>query len=271
MKEFLQVAEKAIKAAGKILIKNIETQNLKISKKAQSDYVTNIDYISEETIIKFIQKEFPHHIIYSEEKGKSVNNNFSEYTWIIDPLDGTTNYLHRYPTFSISIALAKKNKIILGVVYDPIRDEIFTAIKGKGAYLNNKRIRVSNQKNINDALLTTGFPFRHKHILDTYLECFRRLFLLCGGIRRTGSAALDLAYTSCGRCDGFFEYGLSIWDIAAGALLVEEAGGVITDFFNQKNHLNKGDVVAGNYIIHKEIVKITSEVFKNERESKKNY
>src|SRR4030065_571067 len=171
------------------------------------------------------------------------------YRWIIDPLDGTTNYIHGYPVFSISIALEYAGEIIIGVTLDPLRNELFWTEKGSGAYLNCLPMEVS-KVNIGESLVTTGFPFRNKEMIDTYLKLFKNIFLKVSDLRRAGSAALDLAYLACGRCDGFFELGLSPWDIAAGSLLIREAGGVITDFGGGHDHLLTGNVVAGKPAIH---------------------
>lgn len=263
-KSFLKVAVStglaAAKIAGRIMLRHLgKLDSKKIAKKGISDYVTEVDYICEEAIKKIIRKKFPEHAILCEENG--LTKGASRYTWIIDPLDGTTNYLHGYPMFSVSIALAEGEEIILGVIFDPIRNELFYASKEKGAWLNGCKIKVSGQTKFADSLIATGFPFRHKKVLDTYLKSFREIFLHCGGIRRAGSAALDLAYTACGRVEGFWEYGLSSWDIAAGSIIIKEADGKISDFSGKLDYLKTGCVVAGNSVVHRNLVAITKKIF----------
>lgn len=230
-----------------------------IGRKAASDFVTDVDKRSEELIVKTLSSAFPSHGFLGEEGGKTPGA--SDYVWVIDPLDGTTNFIHSFPMFSVSIALMKGDEVIRGVVRDPIRDETFFAIKGRGAYLGAKRLSVSPLESLEGCLLTTGFPFRHKQYLDLYLEAFRRIFLKAGGIRRAGSAALDLAMVASGRSEGFFELGLGIWDIAAGSLLVTEAGGVFTDFSGGPDFLKTGNVVAGNPFIHSVLASDVRAVF----------
>jgi myo-inositol-1(or 4)-monophosphatase len=183
------------------------------------------------------------------------------YRWIIDPLDGTTNYIHGYPVFSISIALEYKEEIIVGVILDPLRNELFWTEKGTGAYLNCLPIEVSKM-NVGESLVATGFPFRSKEMVDTYLKLFKNIFLKVSDLRRAGSAALDLAYVACGRCDGFFELGLSPWDVAAGSLLMKEAGGIVTDLGGGNDYIWTGNIVAGNPLVHREILTEVKKVFK---------
>lgn len=259
-KSFLKVAVEAAKKAGKVLINGFGKLNTKkINKKGPSDYVTEFDFLAEDVISKTIKKYFPEHSILGEEQGLHNKNN--KYGWLIDPLDGTTNYVHGFPMFSSSIALAENGKVILGVIFDPVRNELFHACKGRGAWLNNKPIQVSKQLSLCDALIATGFPFRHKDVLDVYLKSFREVFLHCGGIRRPGSASLDLAYTACGRVDGFWEYGLSSWDIAAGSIILKEAKGKITDFKGRENYLKSGNVTAGNHAIHGSLLTLIKNIF----------
>ena len=182
------------------------------------------------------------------------------YRWIIDPLDGTTNYIHGYPVFSISIALEYDGEIIVGIIFDPLRNELFWTEKGSGAYLNCLPIETS-QVNISESLITTGFPFRSKEMIDRYLQLFKNIFLKVSDLRRAGSAALDLAYLACGRCDGFFELGLSPWDIAAGSLLIKEAGGIVTDFGGGNDYIWTGNIVAGNPAVQKEMLEEVKKVF----------
>lgn len=258
--EFLKTAINSAIKAGDVLLHNIgkiHRKNVKLKK--ASDFVTHIDKKSEEVIVKTIKKEFPDHHFLSEE---SIHDKeIAGYRWIIDPLDGTTNYIHQYMVFSISIALQKDGEIILGVIYDPIKKELFTAQKGRGSFLNNKPIHVSKTSKLKDSLIITGFPFRNKNIVDKYLKLFKKLFLKVSDIRRDGSAALDLAFVACGRCDGFFEIGLSPWDIAAGSIIIQEAGGTVTDFKGKNNFLKNGNIVAGNKKIHKEILKEFKTIF----------
>lgn len=242
--DYLQIAIKAAKEAGEFIFERYHSlEEIGFTRKSLFDYVTEIDAESEQLIIKTLREAFPSHRILSEETLKESSSK-DEYLWIIDPLDGTTNFIHKYPVFAISIALQYKDEIITGVVYDPLRDELFTAEKGKGAFLNSQRIFVSRRNSIEDAIITTGFPFRAKERIDDYLRTFKALFLKCSDLRRAGSAALDLAYTAAGRCEAFFEMGLSAWDVAAGSLLVTEAGGVVTDFNAGKDYINSGNILA---------------------------
>lgn len=235
--------------AGDILRNQIgKIQSEHILNKRPFDYVTAIDKKCEALIIAGIKKHFPTHEILAEESGKSKHED--SYCWIIDPLDGTTNFIHGVPHCAISIALGKENEIILGVIYDPFRNELFYAEKGKGAFCNSSPINVSNQKNENYCLISTGFPFKNRELLDRYWSVLSEIFLKVSGIRRTGSAALDLAYVACGRFDGFWELRLSPWDIAAGSVIVTEAGGKITDFEENNNHIWNGNVIATNAHIH---------------------
>ncbi len=259
--DYLQIAIKAAKQAGEFIVERYNSlDEIGFTRKALFDYVTEIDAESEQLIIKTLRDAFPSHRILSEETLKESSSN-DEYLWIIDPLDGTTNFIHKYPVFAISIALQYKDDIIIGAVYDPLRDELFTAEKGRGAFLNGQRIFVSRRNSIEDAIITTGFPFRAKDRINDYLEVFKSLFLRCSDLRRAGSAALDLAYTASGRCEGFFELGLSAWDVAAGSLLVEEAGGMVSDFKGGGEYLSTGDIVAATPAIHGIIVDEVQKVF----------
>ena len=243
--EFLSIAIRAAKLAGKLLLDNLgKISKADIGLKQTSDFVTRVDRDSEQIIIRTIGEEFPDHDFLAEESIKQAESD--RYRWIIDPLDGTTNYIHQFPVFCISIALEYKKQIIIGVIYDPQKGELFTAEKGKGAFLNKHRISISAVTDLKDSLITTGFPFRKKEIIAEYLKLVSEYFLKVSDLRRAGSAALDLAYLACGRCEGFFEIGLSPWDIAAGALLVEEAAGVVTDFNGGNDYLTTGNIVAGN-------------------------
>jgi len=253
MSKHLNVAIESAKRSAQILIENFgKITEEQIETKNKNDFVTYVDKLSEEKIIKNILKYFPEHTILGEESGESLNK--SDYRWIIDPLDGTTNFIHGLPTFGISIALQENNQLILGVIYDPLRDELFHAEKGQGSYLNGKKIQVSQKENLANCLLTTGFPYRTDDYYRDYVKIFAEFMLKTVGIRRPGAAVLDLAYTAVGRFDGFWEMLLKPWDIAAGAIIVQEAGGVITDANGEDNYLISGSVVAGNKSIHEQMI-----------------
>jgi len=257
---FLDTAVRAARLAGELILRNLGRVSKKdIGLKQASDFVTRVDTESEEIIVGTIKEEFPNHAFLAEESVKEAGT--GGYRWIIDPLDGTTNYIHAYPVFSVSIALEYAEEIVIGVILDPLRDELFTAEKGNGAFLNKDRIKVSETRTLKESLITTGFPFRNKDIIDEYLKLFRRLFLRASDLRRTGSAAIDLAYLACGRCDAFFEFGLSPWDTAAGSLIIQEAGGIVTGFSGGPDYRSTGNIVAGNDFLHGEILKEVRSVF----------
>jgi myo-inositol-1(or 4)-monophosphatase len=257
---FLTVAVEAAKLAGSIILDNLgHISKEDISVKQASDFVTRADKESETAIISAIKKQFPDHYFLAEESVKEAETD--GYRWIIDPLDGTTNFIHRYPVFSVSIALEYRRQIILGVIYEPLKSDLFAAQKGRGAFLNGGAIRVSQITALKDSLITTGFPFRRKQFIDSYLGLFRNIFLRVSDLRRAGSAALDLAYLACGRCEGFFEVGLSPWDMAAGQLMIKEAGGVVTDFGGGPEYLSSGNIVAGVHRIHAELLDEIKKVF----------
>jgi myo-inositol-1(or 4)-monophosphatase len=249
----LNIGIRAAHAAGDLIVKYIDRiEGLDVNSKGRNDFVSEVDKQAEAMIIDHIRKAYPGHGILAEESGKHGDD---AYQWVIDPLDGTTNFLHGFPQFAVSIALRHKGVLDQAVVYDPLRQELFTASKGAGAHLNNRRIRVSKQKELEGALLGTGFPYNNMDKLEHYLECFRKLCPVTAGIRRAGAASLDLAYVACGRLDGFWEYGLKEWDIAAGALLILEAGGVVSDIDNSDNYMRSGNIVAGNMKLSGELVK----------------
>ncbi|GDX61501.1 MAG: inositol monophosphatase [Nitrosospira sp.] len=259
MHPMLNIAVKAARRAGGII--NRAAQNLDslhISRKAHNDFVSEIDRLSEDTIIKILLDTYPDHSILAEESGSRGDPRKSEYQWIIDPLDGTTNFLHGLPQYSVSVALMHKNILTQAVVYNPHANELFTASRGRGAYLNDRRLRVSKRTNLGDCLIGTGFPFREFSHVDSYLEMFRDIMPITAGIRRPGSAALDLAYVAAGRYDGFWELGLSSWDIAAGCLLVTEAGGLVGDLEGNDTYLQSGHIVAGNPKIFGQLLKVIS-------------
>ena len=237
----------AIKAArrGASIITRASTQldQITVESKSSNDFVTEVDRAAEAAIISVLQEAFPNHGILAEESGGAATD--SEFVWIIDPLDGTTNFIHGFPQYAISIAQTRNNVLEHAVIYDPVRNELFTASRGSGAFLNDRRIRVSRRIRMNEALLGTGFPFRQFDHVDAYLGMFRELTQKTAGIRRPGSAALDLAYVACGRLDGFWEMGLMPWDMAAGVLLILEAGGLVSDLSGETDYMTTGNIVAG--------------------------
>ena len=239
----LNIGIRAAHAAGDLIVKYIDRiEGLDVNSKGRNDFVSEVDKQAELIIIDHIHKAYPEHGILAEESGKQGNDT---YQWIIDPLDGTTNFLHGFPQFAVSIALKHRNVLDQAVVYDPLRQELFTASKGAGAHLNNRRIRVSKQTDLEGALIGTGFPYGNMDKLERYLDCFRQICPETAGIRRAGAASLDLAYVACGRLDGFWEFDLQEWDIAAGALLIREAGGTVKDIGGDED-LKSGSIVAGN-------------------------
>lgn len=246
MQPMLTIAVRAARKAGHVISRGFsELDRVTVDNKADNDYVTNIDKEAESSIIDTIRQSYPDHSFIGEEGGQKQGKN-PDYVWIIDPLDGTTNFARGIPHFAVSIALRVKGRTEVAVVYDPIRDELFSAVRGSGAQLNGYRIRVTNKKDFNQSLLATGFPFKQKHHLNSYLATFEAFFKIGGDIRRAGAAALDLAYTAAGRIDMFWEMGLKPWDIAAGDLLVREAGGVVADFAGGHGYLESGNTVAAN-------------------------
>ena len=240
----LNTAIKAARRAGNVINRaSLDLGQLTIGVKQQNDFVTEVDRAAEATIIETLREVYPSHAILAEESG--LSEQVSEFQWIIDPLDGTTNFIHGFPQYAISIALAHKGVLTQAVVYDPNRNELFTASKGGGAFLNNKRIRVSKCVKLEESLLGTGFPYRIFDHVDTYLAIFKEMTKRCAGVRRPGAASLDLAWVACGRIDGFWEFGLSPWDMAAGALLILEAGGLVSDLAGDSNYLQTGNIVGG--------------------------
>jgi myo-inositol-1(or 4)-monophosphatase len=255
----VKIAIRAAYNAGDIILRHHnQIDSLNIDKKAEHDFVSEIDKQAEEAIISEIRKFFPEHSILGEESGELLGTD-NKCKWVIDPLDGTTNYLHGFPQYSVSIAMFEGSTPQHAVVFDPFKNELFYATKGQGAFIesdkDNKRIRVSQTSDMATTLIGTGFPFKMPQHLDTYLETFRAIHPQTAGIRRAGSAALDLAYVAAGRMDGFWEIGLNIWDIAAGVLLITEAGGFVGDFAGGGEYFTTGNVVAGNKHIFKEVLK----------------
>ena len=234
MQPMLNIAVRAARSAGEIILRSADkASHLAVDSKGKNDFATEIDRLAEKEIISIIKAAYPEHSILAEESGEHAGNDF---VWIIDPLDGTTNFIHGFPQYAVSIALKYKDRIEIGVVYDPQRDELFTAKRGGGAMLNNRRLRVTALTSMKGALIGTGFPFKVPQHLDAYLNMFRAITIDSAGIRRAGSAALDLAYLAAGRLDAFWEIELKEWDMAAGILLVKEAGGVATDFSFNDNY-----------------------------------
>jgi myo-inositol-1(or 4)-monophosphatase len=243
MHPMLNIAVRAARNAGDIIVRHsTRIDELTVASKERNDYVSEVDRQAENEIMAVIRKAYPDHGILAEESGRHGDND--EFLWIIDPLDGTTNFLHGFPQFSVSIALQHKGRLEQAVIYDPMRQELFTATRGAGAQLDNRRIRVSKQTSLKGALLGTGFPYKNQTYLDAYLEMFKALITDSAGIRRPGSAALDLAYVAAGRLDGFWEIGLNPWDMAAGVLLVREAGGLVSDLAGGHDFLKSGNIVA---------------------------
>ena len=254
MNPTLSIAIKAARRAGGIINRaSRDVELIKVSAKRDKDFVTEVDKAAEEAIIGVLKEAYPEHAILAEESGAS---GVSEYVWIIDPLDGTTNFIHGVPQYAISIALAHKGVLTHAVVYDPTKNELFTAVKGGGAYLNERRIRVSKRIKPNEVIVGTGFPFRYFEHVDAYMGMLRDFMHKTAGVRRPGAAALDLAWVAAGRFDGFWELGLSPWDMAAGALLITEAGGRVGDLTGENNYLETGNIVGGNPKVFVQLLQI---------------
>jgi myo-inositol-1(or 4)-monophosphatase len=253
MHPMLNIAVRAARQAGSLILRSLQhVDHLEITTKGRNDYVSDVDRLAEQEIIGIIKKSYPEHAIMAEESGDSGANDI---VWIIDPLDGTTNFLHAFPHYCVSIAVRVKGRVEHAVIFDPLRDELFTASRGAGAQLNDRRLRVSKRKDLNGALIATGFPFKYPEHHTAYLAMFGNVLPRVADMRRTGSAALDLAYVAAGRVDGYWEIGLENWDLAAGKLLVEEAGGSVTNFTGGDKVLDKGHVVAGNLSLHAHLQK----------------
>ncbi|MDQ7988633.1 MAG: inositol monophosphatase family protein [Candidatus Dactylopiibacterium sp.] len=255
MHPILNIAVKAARRASTIINRaSLDLDKVEVRAKQPNDFVTEIDHAAEAAIIEVISEAYPEHAILAEETGDTGGE--SEFQWIIDPLDGTTNFIHGFPQYAISIALAERGIVQHGVIYDPNRNELFTASKGRGAYLNDRRIRVGKRTKLFDSLIATGFPFKEMAHIDAYLGMFQELAGKTAGLRRPGSAALDLAWLAAGRTDGFFEIGLKAWDMAAGTLLVTEAGGLASDFGGEGDYLATGNLVAGSPKIFTQLLQI---------------
>ena len=253
MNPVLTIAKRAALSAGRILLRHFDhLERLNVTAKQRNDFVSEADIQAERDIIQILRKTYPNHGILAEESGEQPGQD--EYQWVIDPLDGTTNFLHGIPHFAISIAFRHKNRLEAALVYDPIRQEMFTASRGGSAQLNDRRMRVSGINSLENALLGTGFPFRHPRLRPAYLGMFGALFDKCAEIRRAGAASLDLAYVATGRLDAYWEIGLKAWDIAGGALLVQEAGGLVSDFGGGNDFMKTGNIVAGNPKVFKALL-----------------
>ena len=253
----INVAVKAARAAGAIINRAaLDVESVRISQKQVNDFVTEVDHASEAVIIETLLTAYPGHGIWAEESGREHGAKDSEFVWIIDPLDGTTNFIHGLPVYCVSIALAVKGKIEQAVVYDPSRNDLFTATKGRGAFMNDRRIRVSKRVRMQECLISTGFPFRPGDDFNTYLRMMGDIMQRTAGLRRPGAAALDLAYVAAGFTDGFFETGLQPWDVAAGSLLVTEAGGLVGNFTGESNFLEQKECLAACPRIYGQLVPI---------------
>ncbi len=253
MHPMLNIAVRAARRGGTIINRALNRLgDIRVDTKGHKDYVSEIDQEAETSIIQTLLAAYPEHRIVAEESGTQGD---SDYEWIIDPLDGTTNFLHGYPQFSVSIALTVRGELDQAVIFDPVRDELFTASRGSGAQLNNRRIRVSECQSLDHALLATGFPIRNPALLDSYLPTLSAFLPHIAGVRRAGAASLDLAFVACGRLDGFWEYGLQRWDIAAGMLLVQEAGGIVTEPNGADDPLKSGNILCASPRIHRAMLK----------------
>ncbi|SDV49657.1 inositol monophosphatase family protein [Chitinasiproducens palmae] len=255
MHAMLNIAVKAARRAGGIINRgSLDLERVQVSKKQHNDYVTEIDRAAEAAIIETLNQAFPDHSILAEESGATDRR--SDYQWVIDPLDGTTNFIHGLPYYCVSIALTNKGVTEHAVVYDPTRNDLFTATRGAGAFLNERRIRVARRDRLTEGLLGTGFPYREMKGLEQYLRLFGAMTQACAGIRRPGAAALDLANVAAGRMDGFFEQGLKPWDVAAGSLLITEAGGLVGNYKGDSDFMDLGEIVAGNPKIFAQMVAV---------------
>lgn len=261
MHALLNVAVMAARRAGAVLGRNFNKRNkLKVEKKGHNDFVTSADLEAEKAVIDVIHKHYPEHAILAEESGVSGE---SDHVWIIDPLDGTTNYLHGFPVFAVSIAVQVNGRVEHAVVYDPMREELFTASKGEGAVLDGHKIRVSGRKELDRSLIGTGFPYRQAdQELEPYLALLGKVIRNTSGVRRPGAAALDLCYVACGRLDAFWETGLKPWDVAAGSLIIREAGGIVSGMDGSENYLDSGHIMTGSPKIYSGLAKLCSKEIK---------
>ncbi|HEX8740552.1 MAG TPA: inositol monophosphatase family protein [Casimicrobiaceae bacterium] len=257
MHPMLTTAVKAARRAGNIIMRGSrELDLLTVTRKGPKDFVSEVDRAAEAAIVETLHAAYPDHAILAEEGTARDRNRDAENLWIIDPLDGTTNFLHGFPHYCVSIALAHRGVVSQGVIYDPVRNDLFTATRGRGAFLNDRRIRVSRRTHLRECLIGTGFPYREGGELDIWLQMMRVMIQQSAGLRRPGAAALDLAYVAAGFYDGFFEFGLNAWDVAAGSLLVLEAGGLIGDFAGEGNYLHGGQVIAATPKVFAQMVSL---------------
>ena len=241
MHPMLNIAVRAARRAGSIINRAaLDGSGYEVRSKRMNDFVTKVDHAAEESIIEIVRKAYPDHAVLAEESGASTER--SEYQWVIDPLDGTTNFIHGFPQYCVSIAIRHREALAHGVIYDPVKNELFTASKGRGAFLNDRRIRVSKCLRLGDALVGTGFPFKELGQIERYTGQLKQIMQTTAGVRRAGAAALDLAYVACGRLDAFWELGLSAWDMAAGALMIQEAGGLVGDLHGEDGYLESGEI-----------------------------
>jgi myo-inositol-1(or 4)-monophosphatase len=257
MHPMLTTAVKAARRAGNIINRGArDLDMLTVTAKGPKDFVSEVDRAAEAAIVQILHATYPDHAILAEEGTAKEHNADAEHCWIIDPLDGTTNFLHGFPQYCVSIALRHRGHITQAVIYDPVRNDLFTATRGRGAFLNDRRIRVSRRQHLREALIGTGFPFRDGVNLDLYLRMMRSMMIETAGLRRPGAAALDLAYVAAGYYDGFWEMGLNPWDVAAGSLLIIEAGGLVGDLAGEDDYLYGGQVIAANPRIFAQMVKL---------------
>jgi len=253
----INVAVKAARAAGAIINRAaLDVESVRVSQKQVNDFVTEVDQASEQIIIDTLLTAYPGHAIWAEESGREHGAKDSEYVWIIDPLDGTTNFIHGLPIYCVSIALAVRGKVEQAVIYDPSRNDLFTATKGRGSYMNNRRLRVAKRTRLQECLISTGFPYRVDDDLPSYLQMLGDIMQRTAGIRRPGAAALDLAYVAAGFTDGFFEKGLQPWDVAAGSLLITEAGGLVGNLSGDADFLEQRECLAANPRIYGQMVSL---------------
>ncbi len=253
----LNIAVKAARQAGSIINRAaLDLEAVKVGSKGPNDFVSEVDQAAERAIIEVLLEAYPQHGILAEESGREHGTKHSEFVWIIDPLDGTTNFLHGFPVYAVSIALAHRGQVQQAVVYDPTRNDLFIASRGRGAYLNDRRLRVSKRTRLHDALIGTGFPFRRGDNFKRYMKMFEEVMQNCAGLRRPGAAALDLCYVAAGWYDGFFETGLNPWDMAAGSLMITEAGGLVGNFTGESDFLYQREIVAGNPRVYGQLVQM---------------
>lgn len=255
MHPILNIGVRAARRAGDLIVRHInQLDAIRVDSKGRNDYVSEVDRMAEQDIIRTVQRSYPDHAFLAEESGSSGD---AEYVWIIDPLDGTTNFLHGFPVFCVSIAVMHRGRLEHGVIFDPLRNELFTASRGAGASVDGRKMRVSDTRLLEKSLLGTGYPYKpESDWLDPYMDMLKSAIRETSGVRRPGAAALDLAYVAAGRLDGFWEIGLNIWDVAAGALMIQECGGIVTDLAGRDGWQQSGNVVAGNPRIHEALLKL---------------